>query len=130
MTAEAYAQALWQIISAGGKPKSAVASLCEVLAAHGRSALLPRIGRSFARIALQETQKNSVVLTVAHEKDVKSAQKEIAVLLEARKIEKEDVKTAVDSNLSGGWRLQGRGELVDASYKKHLISIYESVLGK
>ena len=34
------------------------------------------------------------------------------------------MKVRVDDSLIGGWRLEGRERLIDASYKELLLSIY------
>ena len=118
MTAEAYAQALWQTIQRGTAPKKAIASL------------LPRVGRAFTRIALREAKRTDITLSVARLKDTRAAKQSVKKLVSELRVEASDVKTAVDEHLIGGWRLEGRGTLVDASYKKHLLSLYENVIGK
>ncbi len=128
MTAEAYAQALWQTIQRGIAPKKAVASLHMVLVRHGRTALLPRIARAFARIVLREAKRTDVTLAVAREKDAKAAHRDAKKFISDMRVKAADVKIALDEHLIGGWRLEGRGTLVDASYKKHLLSLYESVV--
>lgn len=121
---QAYAQALWKMVEEGVEPKEAVAKLREVLARHGRETLLPRIGRAFARIAARERAKSAVVLSVAREKDARNAKQEAAGVLRELAAGAEDVEIRVDDSLIGGWRLEGRERLVDASYKKSLLSIY------
>ena len=124
---QAYAQALWQMIVGGTPHDTAVRALRESLAAHGRVALLPRIGRAFARLAERESKKRDVFLTVAREEDVKHAEKEAHEAISALGVQKHDLKTRVDDTLIGGWRLEGRETLVDASYKKQLLDIYGRV---
>ena len=130
MTAEAYAQALWQTIQRGTAPKKAIASLHALLVRHGRIALLPRVGRAFTRIALREAKRTDITLSVARLKDTRAAKQSVKKLVSELRVEASDVKTAVDEHLIGGWRLEGRGTLVDASYKKHLLSLCENVIGK
>ncbi len=128
MTAEAYAQALWQTIQRGTAPKKAVASLHTVLVKHGRTALLPRIARVFARIAEREARRTDITLSVAREKDARTAKQSVKRLVSELGVQAADVQTAVDEHLIGGWRLEGRGTLVDASYQRHLLSLYENVV--
>lgn len=119
----AYAQALWKAVEGGMTPHAAVKALREKLLRDGRSALLPRVARAFARLAEREGKKSDVVLTVAREKDerhARSASKKVLAALEADA----DLKTQVDETLVGGWRLEGRGVLVDKSYKSRLLDIY------
>lgn len=128
MTAEAYAQALWQLIERGMALKPAVAGLLEALETHGRTALLPKIARAISRIAMREARRTDVVLSVARTKDLKAAERAAKKILSEIGVGTRDIKTAVDEDLIGGWRLEGRERLVDASYKKSLLTIYESVI--
>lgn len=128
MTAEAYAQALWQSVQRGTAPTSAVAGLIETLKAHGRTALLPKIARAIVRIGAREAARTDVVLSIARAKDERTAKRAAGKFLSELGVAVRDAKTAVDENLIGGWRLEGREHLVDASYKKSLLSIYEGVI--
>lgn len=121
----AYAQALWQMVTDGGmSPSEAVRALRESLEKHGRIALLPRVARAFARIAEREMRKDGITLTVAREKDAHKAHTAIREVLEKIGATDKEVAVRVDESIIGGWRLEGRGELVDASYKKMLLDIY------
>lgn len=119
-----YAQALWQLLESGKTPKEAVKALRTTLERHGRSNLLGRIGRAFARIAEREGAKNSVTLTIAHERDAHSAQKAVKTYLEELDVDSKDVVVKTDASMIGGWRLEGRERLIDASFKNHLLSLY------
>ncbi len=119
-----YAQALWKLIQNGKKPKEAVHALHEMLARLGRVSLLPKIGRVFARIAERDQSRNGVVLSIAREKDERAAHKAVKDILSEMDIDAKDMTTQVDETLIGGWRLEGREKLVDASFKKHLLSLY------
>jgi F0F1-type ATP synthase delta subunit len=119
-----YAQALWKVIAGGMTPKKAVDSLHESLAARGRTALMPRIARAFARIAEREEGKSGVTLSVAREKDERKAKSAAKEALENLGVKPADVSVAVDDSLIGGWRLEGRETLVDASFKKQLLDLY------
>ncbi len=121
---QAYATALWKIVEGGVTPHKAVSMLRDALQVSGRIALMPRIARAFQRIAEREAKREDIVLTVAredHEADAKRAAKEV---LREMEIEA-DLKTQVDDTLIGGWRLEGRGILIDQSYKKQLLDIYQ-----
>ncbi len=120
----AYAQALWHLIEKGMKPVDAVAAIKKSLETHGRSALLPKIGRAFARLAAREERKNIMTLSVARQKDVAHALKETQKVLAVQGIKETDLCESVDESLIGGWRLEGRGLLVDRSWKKSLLSMY------
>src|SRR5437870_2511994 len=115
---QAYAQALWKMVEKGLDAKKAVAALLEILKKHGRGALLPRIGKAFQRLAAREMQKQSLVLSVAREKDESRAIKEARAILKELGEDQKHISIKIDENLVGGWRLEGRGRLVDASYRK------------
>ena len=123
----AYAQALWTMVEGGMTPAKAVRALQETLKTHGREALLPRIASAFARIAQRETKRSDVVLTLAREKDERRAHKEIKDMLTRMNVNSKDLKTQIDDTLIGGWRLEGKETLVDASYKNQLLELYNRV---
>lgn len=122
-----YAQVLWKLVAGGSTPHAAVQALKAKLQADGRTALLPRVARAFARLAEREAGRSTVVLTVAREKDERHAKSAAKEVLAALDVEKEGLKTQVDDSIIGGWRLEGRGMLVDNSYKSKLLSIYNQV---
>lgn len=125
---QAYAQALWQMVEGGKTPHQAVSGLRDMLERQGRVALMPRIARAFERLAQREARKDDVVLTVAREKDLAHAKKEVKEVLSSLGIESSDLKTQVDDTLIGGWRLEGKEHLVDASYKQQLLNIFNSAI--
>jgi F0F1-type ATP synthase delta subunit len=122
-----YAQALWQMIQRGTSPKKAVDALHESLLVRGREALMPRIGKAFARIAARDNEQNGITLSIAHAGDERKARQAAKEILSEIKASADDVNVKVDDSLIGGWRLEGREMLVDASWKKHLIDIYGKV---
>lgn len=125
---EMYAEALWQAIERGTKPKNAVESLSLLLEREGRMNLLPRIKGALARIASREASRRNISLSVAREKDIRSALKEVAPLLVQMEAARDGVVTNVAPELIGGWRLEGRNQLVDKSFKNQLLSIYKNVI--
>ena len=120
----AYAQALWNSIEKGMKPEDALHALRESLKREGREALLPRIANAFSRIAQRHANRNNVSLTVADKAHEHSAFTAVHEMLTKLGVSKDDVEVRVDPSLIGGWRLEGREQLIDASYKKHLLAIY------
>ena len=121
---QAYASALWEMIQKGKAPHEAVALLRESLQEKGRTALIPKIARAFKRLADRESRKNTMKLTVAREKDMRAALEAAKHVLLKEGVKETDLEASVDENLIGGWRLEGRGVLVDNSWKKSLITIY------
>lgn len=123
---QAYAQALWQLVENGMSPKQAITALVESLKARGREALLPRIARAFERLAEREMRKNAVTVSVAHEKDSVHAKRDAKRVLEEIGADAKDIDVKIDESLIGGWRLEGAGMLVDQSFKKSLLEMYNA----
>ena len=93
MTMEsAYAQALWKMVEGGMSPAKAVHELRDLLKARGREALLPRIGRAFARIAEREGKRTGVTLSVAREKDERAAKSAVKQILAEFGVEPKEVR--------------------------------------
>lgn len=124
----AYAQALWKMISGGETPKKVIASLYETLKRHRREALLPRIARAFRRLAMQARARDMLTLSIADEHATR-AKKEAKEILEMMHVDLSEVEVRTDPTLIGGWRLEGREHLYDASYKKFLLDVYNRATG-
>ena len=124
---EAYAQALWTMIEKGKAPHEAVAAMKKELETRGRATLLPKIARAFERLAAKENSKNTLTLSIARTKDAPHAVKEVEKVLAELKIGDVDLYETIDESLIGGWRLEGRGVLIDKSWKSALLSIYNRV---
>lgn len=122
----AYATALWRVIEGGMPGKKAVQSLQDALKARGREALMPRIAKAFARIAARDTERNGVTISIAHEKEQRKALRDAKQFLSKLRIEAGEVSVKTDETLIGGWRLEGRELLVDSSFKKNLIDMYNA----
>jgi F0F1-type ATP synthase delta subunit len=120
----AYAQALWQIIKKGTPQADAVRALHTYLLKSGRAALLPRIARSFERLAAGMHNRNAFTLTVADKTHEHSALKDISADLSMLNFDEKNVSIQIDPSLVGGWRMEGKELLIDASYKKHLLAMY------
>jgi len=126
---KAYAQALWQMIESGMEPAKAVQAIHAQLQAQGREALMPRIARSFEHLAARESARDTITLTVADKAHEHTAHKEASAhvaTLGRSDLPKSQIEVKVDPTLIGGWRLEGQEHLVDASYKKHLLAIYNA----
>lgn len=120
----AYAQALWKMIEDGKKPAGAVRALQETLTRLGRASLLPKIGRAFARLAQRDQARSGVTLSIARKGDERAAQRAVKKILSDMQVAMKEVSTDIDETLIGGWRLEGKERLVDASFKKSLLHMY------
>ncbi|MCE9541079.1 F0F1 ATP synthase subunit delta [Candidatus Kaiserbacteria bacterium] len=108
--------------------RKAVTALRDILQSHGRTALLPRVAKAFERIAEREAKRTDIVLTVAREADERRAHTQVKEALSELQIDSKSLKTRVDPTIVGGWRLEGNGVLVDASYKKALLDMYNRAI--
>jgi F0F1-type ATP synthase delta subunit len=113
-----YAQALWKVIENGKSPKEAIESLARLLKKQARLALLPKIGKAFQRLA-DAHKANRPRIFVAHERDAKHALKASG---------RAEADVCVDETLIGGWRLEAENEVIDRSFKKHLLDIYSTAI--
>ncbi len=123
---QAYAQALWTIIEKGMKPEDAVRAMHDKLKGDGREALMPRIAKAFERLATAMSARDAVTLTVADATHEHAALKSAGAALSKIGVEAKEVQLRTDATLIGGWRLEGKEALIDASYKKQLLEIYTS----
>ena len=118
MKAEDYAHALMRLIEKGEKPADAVKKLRAALERDGRTSLLPMIGRSFGRLAAKQAARTKETLVIARAKDEAKARKESGA---------KEAEVAIDESIIGGWRLEAGETLQDASWKHHLLNIYQNV---
>ncbi len=116
MKPEHYAHALVRLITGGETPHTAVQKTHELLVRQKREHMFPQIARAFARMTQREYMKNREVLIVAHLKDEAHARRESGA---------KDAELLLDDSLIGGWRLEAKGMLQDASWKHHLLNIYK-----
>lgn len=106
-----------QLIEKGDKPAEAVKKMHAVLEKEGRTSLIPSIGRAFERLAVKRAGKEKQTLVIARTKDEAKARKESGA---------KDAEVVVDVSLIGGWRLEAGETLQDASWKNHLLNIYQN----
>lgn len=118
---EVYAHVLVRMVDKGEAPHAAVQKLHENLTEHGRSALFPKIARAFERLMQKRHQKTDVRLFVADQDDARHAKNEAEHSLGTAH---EQMHVHTDSSLIGGWRVEAGERLVDMSYKKQLLSIF------
>ena len=114
----AYAQALWNMVSRGGDHAHAVTALAETLKRTGRSNLIRKILPAFERIAARESKRDVTIISVGRKADA-------GLAMSAAGVTESDV--ILDPTLIGGYRLERGDVLIDASWKKHLITLYNAV---
>jgi F0F1-type ATP synthase delta subunit len=121
---KAYAQALAQVIRDGKNPHEAVVSMHSALVRSGRTSLIKKIALAFRRLMEHEAKRDTVTVFIANKDDETRARKEADHVLTQLKLSNRKVVYRVDHTLIGGWRMEGRDHLTDASYKKFLLDIY------
>lgn len=119
-----YAQALWRVIEGGAKPHEAVKKMHESLERMGRVALWPKIARAFNRLAQTRKSESQMTITVADKSHDHAMRNDAFVKLVDLGVDAGNIETRVDPSIIGGWRLEGRGHLIDASYKNYLLEMY------
>lgn len=112
------------MIESGRKPSEAIAAMKQHLAKRGRSALLPKIAHALVRLAARQKIRTTMTLSIARLEDAKRAIKKAENVLAQEGVPGTDLCEEVDEALIGGWRLEGRGILVDRSWKRSLLSMY------
>lgn len=117
MNAEVYAHALMRLIEKDQKPADAVKKMHQLLEREGRTALMPAIGRAFERLASRAANRERNLLTIARKNDEAKARKESGA---------KEADIVIDESMIGGWRLEANEMLQDASWKNHLLTIYQN----
>lgn len=120
MKPETYARAMWFLLQEGAPPRKIVAKVRKALESRGGLSLWPRVARAFKVLAERAMRRHRAVIMVARKKDEKAARRESG----ARSAE-----LVLDPSLIGGWRFEGREELVDATFKRHLLALYNRISG-
>jgi len=118
-----YAQVLMRLIESGKSPEAALQALVEQLRTRGRLSLLPKIGRAFARQEAMKQRDHQVVVKVARSADEGSARR----AAQRHAGESAATHVVVDETLIGGWRIETKEMLEDASFKKHLLTLYQNI---
>lgn len=118
--AQDYARALWRHLEKGAAPASAAKSLHALMKSRGHISLAPKVARAFRTLTDSVREKKTMRLYVGNSADSKAALRECGVV-------EQEVETRVDDTLIGGWKLVGRGRIVDASYKRQLLAMYQRI---
>ncbi len=70
-----------------------------------------------------------MTITIADNKHEHRLRNDAAAALIDFEIDAGHIETRVDETLIGGWRLEGREHLIDASYKHYLLDMYNRAVG-
>ena len=86
--------------------------------------LLPRVVKELLLIASGSKKKEATLLTVARKNDLEAALKEVS----ARGIETDQLSTAIDDTLIGGYVYDSGSVVIDASHKQSLLQLYRKLI--
>lgn len=131
MRAKDYAKAFVQLhASQNIDEKTLLKNFVATVHANGHRALLPKIVRHVAKMSSQKEKSETVVVTSP------SAMDENAVAHLLRQVPYRDIldtkhKTVVrktDESLIGGHIVRSASRMIDTSYKRMLINLYEQII--
>jgi F0F1-type ATP synthase delta subunit len=128
MNATSYAQALEIALRKKSEDVQAqlVKNFLVILRSRGHQKLLPNIVHELEKRLTREQE--SVKILFAREEDKIRYKENIqADLLEIAK-EKEEQSQEIDEKLVGGYRVETKNILIDRSYKRALIDLYQKLL--
>lgn len=124
-----YAQAFLASLESGMAVDTAIAGLKKSLEKKNHTKLLGAVLLEAARVLEAAPQGNQAVVAVATAGDIAALKASIAAALEELGVTKEtEVKEVVDETLIGGFVATYNHKEHDASYKKSLKSLYESIV--
>ena len=85
---------------------------------------MPRVVKELLLIASGSKKKEATLLTVARKNDLEVALKEVS----ARGIETDQLSTAIDDTLIGGYVYDSGSVVIDASHKQSLLQLYRKLI--
>lgn len=89
--------------------------------------LLPTVLRELESLMARDQAGEETILTVAKQEDVEKYTKEISESYKDFDIQ--SLKTQVDPNIVGGFIARNKQNMIDASYRKGLVQMYQKLVG-
>lgn len=122
-----YAQALKEIIRDGkGNEETIGVSFVNLLKKKGHIKLLPQILKEFEKFSEKDIDTKQVVLTVARIADENRFKSDALQYITG--FDEGHLKTKIDESLVGGFKIETKDIVVDASYKKKLLNLYREII--
>jgi F0F1-type ATP synthase delta subunit len=122
-----YAHALYELQKGQGlSADAAVSKLMKVLKGKGHVKLLPRIVAEFEKILDMGRNEDTITMTCAKEQDFKKYGEELKEHLGTTG--SDFTKEVVDDTIIGGFILQKGEIIIDGSYKKKLLLLYQNAI--
>ncbi len=128
MKTDIYADALIAMTERGANPKEAVAAFKRYAEARGMHGVMARLPAILDRRESAHKRRHEVAVSVAHERDAAHAKREAAEQMKELGVDTHAVHVRLDDTLIGGWRMEAHNTLIDNSFKKHLMSLYASII--
>ena len=129
MLPEKYAKALYDLMKdkSENEQDKLFSNFLKVLERNGHSKLLPRVLKSFEKISFQEKTDTSVDFVVS---DSKFEDKYKAQIKKYSKYfdKDQEVQTKTDSSIVGGFMIRSKNVVVDGSYKRSLVNLYNKFI--
>ena len=130
MRPSSYAKALFAVAGEGTlSEEKLLEHFLGTLRTNGHVHMLPRVLRAYERILAKHTKKETIEVTTATE----LSQTEVATLLRKEPFANvlttlhKRVERKVDSSVVGGAIVRTSGTRIDASYKRKLLDLYQSL---
>lgn len=97
------------------------------LSAEGKKDVLKSVAKEVVKLLEKKRREETVVLTVAHEKDLSTARK---ILSQSKDFSSKgkNVVEQVNPALVGGTRIETGSIRIDGSYKRALLNLYDSLV--
>lgn len=120
-----YAEALSRAVHGkdGSEKETLFQNFRNLLTRRGHTILFPSILREFENITQQQKEAATVTLSVAKLEDADTFRAEVEAV-ENVFGSKETFAIVEDSMLVGGWRVERKDALYDASYRRGLLELY------
>jgi F0F1-type ATP synthase delta subunit len=129
MSPHVYATAIVDLMEGGMPAEKAMKHLDAALLRRGHTKLKKRILRAAERILARRSAFAAPVAYVANDAATKKEGHAIKEALSSLGLSGEH-HTLVDETLIGGFRVIAEGREIDRSYKRQLLTLYRSIIGK
>ncbi len=106
-----------------GAPKDFVQKLVIYMKAHGHLSILPAVVR---RVERTGAAAPAALVTVANATDAAALAPKIASALSTLGVEG-DYALSVDQNIVGGYSVVARHKVIDQTYRKALVDLYQRI---
>ena len=122
-----YAQGLFELLKDGKDLDSLLRSLSDTLEKRGHTKLYVGILKELITTLEESDKKATAKVIVARESDLTTFNAQIQKVLESAENPR-NISETVDDTLIGGYVVKTRNEIIDASQKRALLSLYENII--